>query len=385
MLLDMSIELHTDHPGGNGLLMEVEGGDPPVVRFAAEPKNCPEALWFHFRLTGLDGQAVRIVLANPEQTLGGGDWSTNRLVWRGDGGRWQRTSCPAAIHTPSGRTEWAWLLEGCGESVEVAACYPYQPADLQETLSDLDGLFKSECIGISGRNNRVIRIYNRSNDAGRPAVYLTARNHAGEVPGSWVLDGLLRAAAENDQIRNGLTIWAMPFVDIDDVVEGSYGKDPYPHDCNRSWGPGVAARPEVRAAAEDLHTLIRQTRVAFFCDLHAPSHREQNVYVPLRGWDQDSVVSQQARCFADQFAAHCPDHLRSERPHVTPPKGHSRHQGLSASRWARDVMGLDAACLEISYQGMGGTVFTPEEYHRLGRALLETLYDWARGQKGADL
>ncbi len=384
MLIGMAIELHTDHGGGNGWLLDISDTDAAQVRFAAEPRNCPEALWFHIRLTGLAGRSIRVILANPEQTLGGADWSGNRPAVRIDAGRWHRGHCPVPVTTPGGRTEWAWQLEPGAETIELAACFPYQPADLQQTLVELEGAFRTELLGLTGANRRIVRVYNRPADRSHPSVYLTARNHAGETPGSWVLDGLLRAVAGDTRLREGLTVWAAPFVDLDDVVEGSYGKDPWPHDCNRSWGPGVPARAEVRAVFEDIHRLHGRSDLAFFCDLHAPSHRERNVYVPLRGWDQDSVVSEQARRFAESFAAHCPSDLRSVQPHVTPPRGHSRHAGLSASRWARDVLGVDAACLETSYQGLGGKIFSVADYRRLGAALAETLYDWTRRRIDAD-
>ena len=85
----MSIGWQTGFPGGNGLLLEADESPPrPVLRFAAEAKNCPQALWFHFRVAGLSGRGATLVLANPEQTLGGTDWSTNRPVVRADGRPW---------------------------------------------------------------------------------------------------------------------------------------------------------------------------------------------------------------------------------------------------------------------------------------------------------
>jgi len=373
----MAVSMRTDFPGGNGLLLSVdESPGRPVVRFAAEPRNCPQALWFHFQLTGLGGRAVRVVLANPEQTLGGVDWSGNCPVLRQESQPWQRIGRPQKLQTPGGRVEWAWDIDAAGDAIELAFCYPYQPADLAATLEELSGAFKTEFVGLTLAGRSLIRVFNRLAQPHRPAVMLTARHHGGEVPGSWVLDGLLRHVAANGALRE-ITWWAIPFVDLDDVVSGSYGKDPFPHDCNRSYGPSAPRRPEAGAVIAEARRLKSQAASLFFVDLHGPSHAERAVYLPARSWEPGAPINPIAHEFAERFQSATPEDIRSPVAFVTPrPGSNSRYPGLPASRWARSGLKVDSITLETSYQGNQHRDYTIEDYRRLGATLAETVAEW---------
>lgn len=375
----MTVTFRTDFPGGNGLLLEsAANGEKTQVRFAAEPKNCPEAMWFYIRLAGLAGRATRLTLANPEQTLGGVNWSGNRPVFRrlidGAWTPWGRTSPPQAVAV-DGRVEWAWELPPAAE-LEWAHCYPYLPTDLDATLAELSGAFKSTMLGLTYANRPLPRVFNRLAQKERPAVFITARHHAGETPGSWVLDGLLRQVAAQPRLQ-AIVWWAVPFVDLDDVLIGSFGKDPYPHDCNRAYGHAGPRRPEAAAVWADVQRLKDASSKLLFLDLHAPSHFEQTVYVPRRGWDPEAPISPIAEDFANRYNQAQPEDIRSPVAHITPAaSSESRHSGYSASRWASEIMGLEAVTIETSYQGNGRKAYEIDDYRRLGAALADVAGDW---------
>ncbi|HUT61192.1 MAG TPA: M14-type cytosolic carboxypeptidase [Phycisphaerae bacterium] len=372
----MELAFQSDFPGGNGLALGVEeSAERVTVRFAAEPKNCPEAMWFHFRVAGLAGRPVRCILANPEQTLGGWDWSKNRPVQRPAGGAWSRSGAAQRIDAAGGRVEWAWDIGGGAEHIEVAHCFPYQPADMEATLREIGGAFQTAMIGVSSKGRPMIRIYSTMPEAAKPAVLLLARNHAGETPGSWVLDGALRHVAASEALRNAVTWWAVPFVDLDDVVEGSYGKDPWPHDCNRSYGNGK--RPETIAVVADGARLAKASRRLFVADLHAPAHAERQCYVPTRGWEPNSPTNPIAEEFGQRLNAAVPEDIRSSTATITPPGGaNTRYEGPSACRWATERLGQQGVTIEISYQGTESADYGIGDYHRIGAALAETLAAW---------
>ena len=375
----MTTSWSTDFPGGNGVLLEAdESGDVPVLRFAAEPKNCPQALWFHFRVFAAGRHGLRVVLTNPEQTLGGWNWSDNCLVWRGGQSSWRRTGAPERIDTPGGRVEWAWQIDARGDVVEVAHCFPYQLEDLAATLVTLDGAHNSTMIGVTLGGRPLMRTFNCLPSSERPGVFLAARHHAGETPGSWVLDGLLRHVAGARRLRDQITWWAVPFVNLDDVLAGSYGKNPWPHDCNRAYGPPAPRRPEIGAVMADAGRLKTGSARMFFADIHAPGHAERANYVPLRGWDEDSPVNPIGEEFANAFRRACPEDIRSPKAHITPAPSASLCGGMSSRSWAQEVLGVEAVSLEISYQGNGSKYYTIKDYHRLGVALAETIAEWFR-------
>ncbi len=380
----MSIELRSDFPGGNGLAVEIIDHDLPVVRFAAEPRNCPQPMWFHIRLQGLGGRSIRCALANAEQTLGGWDWSTNRPVWRvADTGQWHRADPPEKYPAPGGRIEWAWTVPNPGDAdaVEFAHCYPYQPADFRRTLSELPDGLEEIFLGLSSRGRIMSAFATHAPDAApRPAALVIARQHAGEVPGSWVADGLLRHVMHAG-LHEAIQWVLVPFVNFDDVVEGSYGKDPWPHDCNRAWGG--AFRPEVGAVMELAYRLSSgPAGLKFLADLHAPNHRERANYIPVRGWTIGSTMNPIAREFGDKLRASTPEDIRSPIAHVTPEQTNPRrYPGETATTWARETLGVDGACIETSYQGTERRAYVIEDYRRFGSVVAETIAEWVHQRR----
>lgn len=383
----MGIEFSTDFPGGNGLCLGIREGnteEPVTVRFAAEPKNCPIALWFHFRVTGLAGRTLRLILANPEQTLGGLDWSKNKPVYRSPDTKWQRTDKPIAIATSGGRTEWAYDLPKAQDAVEFAFCFPYQGEDFEAAISEIGDSFHTEEIGISPHGRRILRVRNKYRASDLPGVFLTARHHAGETPGSWVLEGLLRYVARSPKLRESVAWWAVPFVSIDDVVEGSYGKDPWPWDINRAYMHVGLKRPEARAVAVDVRRWAKECKPLLFIDLHAPGHRERENYVniPL---EDDEVFEQSpgAKPFAQAYLAQMPEDIRSSCAWKKRTSKVTRYEGLSSSAWARKELSIDAFTIETSYQGNEKVDYTIADYQRMGSALAETIFQTARKTLGA--
>ena len=102
---------------------------------------------------------------------------------------------------------------------------------------------------------------------GSRSILLTARNHACESTGSYVLEGVLQELCEHpiDDTR----IFCVPFVDYDGVIDGDQGKARAPHDHNRDYkGDTPHIYPEVIA--------ILQYADTYGChygfDFHSPWH-----------------------------------------------------------------------------------------------------------------
>jgi hypothetical protein len=257
---------------------------------------------------------------------------------------------------------------------ELAHCYPYQLSDLDATLAELETEWIRETIGVTLNGRPLAALFSEQPRGNKPVVLLTARQHAGETPGSWVLDGLLRALDADADLRRRVAWAAVPMVDLDDVVEGSYGKDPHPHDCNRAYG--VIRRPEAGAVMNECYRL-RGLGLALMCDLHAPSHRERRSYIPIRGWSKDATINPIAEEFAERLHAAIPDPLRSSIAHVLPPTtARSRYPGTSASRWLTEALETDGVCVETSYHGTESRDYTIDDFRRIGQSLGETAAAW---------
>lgn len=66
---------------------------------------------------------------------------------------------------------------------------------------------------------------------------MTARHHACESTGNYVLEGVLEELIKS--LPNNLSVMCVPFVDYDGVVNGDQGKNRFQHDHNRDYDKNV--------------------------------------------------------------------------------------------------------------------------------------------------
>jgi hypothetical protein len=283
----LAVEVRTDLPYGNaGEVSVIELDGRTEVHFCPDPHGGPECLWFCFRLVWQGAQEkVQLVLEHVDNMLGGHEPQSMRPVicWSGgqaeEAGAWQRLGKGQVMERPDGQRRVAWELnppQGQGGALfaDVAYCYPYGPPDVEALVQEAGGYWRVDSIGLSQGGRPLLRL---SNDYGqadgqRPGLYLMARQHSGETPGSWVLDGFLRAvAALGDQAP---LVWAVPLTNVDGVLGGDYGKDNYPYDLNRAWGR-PPMRHEVLVLQSDIRRWTERCRPALVLDMHAPGACER--------------------------------------------------------------------------------------------------------------
>ena len=137
----------------------------------------------------------------------------------------------------------------------------YTPSRLYKLVEDLGLKTEPVCKTLKGRDVPCIKIGNGSKN-----VILSSRHHACESSGSYVLEGMIREYAENPIEDTSLFI--VPIVDYDGVVEGEHGKDRDPHDHNRDYIED-SIFPETRAIMD----YAKDKDITYAIDFHAPSHR----------------------------------------------------------------------------------------------------------------
>ena len=102
---------------------------------------------------------------------------------------------------------------------------------------------------------------------GNKNIILTARHHACESTGSYVLEGVLR-----ELIRNPIEdtrVLCVPFVDYDGVVDGDQGKARLPHDHNRDYSADNSIYPETAA----IKMYVNENGCHYGFDFHSPWHK----------------------------------------------------------------------------------------------------------------
>jgi len=168
--------------------------------------------------------------------------------------------------------EWNWL--NCGDEssftyrfgeneskVYFAHSLLYHPERFS-TLCERLGLEEKElCKSRAGRSVPCLKL-----GEGKTSIILTARHHACESTGNYVIEGILEEISSSPIPDSRILI--VPFVDYDGVVEGDQGKCRSPHDHNRDYTENPIY-PETKAILDYAN--------AFGCnygsDFHSPWHR----------------------------------------------------------------------------------------------------------------
>jgi hypothetical protein len=363
--------LDTRIPYGNACDVSVTSRqDGWTVAFAADPHGGPETLWFGFRLRHEEGAGtpigkVRLMLKHFGNMLGGRRAEDLRPVARLAGGDWERMEAGCTESLPDGRTDASWTFEVPVPYVDIALCYPYGVPEVEALVRQTGGYWRADTIGVSQAGRPLVRLSNGPGAPGsdRPGLYVIARQHSGETPGSWVLDGLLRQIAS--QGEKAPLVWAVPLTNIDGVEQGDYGKDNFPYDLNRAWGR-PAMRHENLVFQQDGDRWRRRCRPALAMDFHAPGVCETDgcyCYLPRPG----TFPAQQddAKEWTDRLA----EALSCEYAAA------SFHRVVNyASRWETPTFSLYFAglgacglCMEIPYSQIGQKVLTRQEYAEIGR------------------
>ena len=310
---------------------------------------------------------------NAQNCLGVGDGKKVRPVWREGNGAWQRVVRVDARRGALASLEVAWKLIFRVGRGEVAFTYPYEPADLEAALK-ANPAWRRQVIGVTGAG-RPLEALSLGGFPAQRGLFVVARQHCGETPGAWVLDGLLRAA----RAQRDFCVIAVPAVDLDGALGGDYGKDKFPQDFNRAWSNANAMRPETLA----IRRLMLRWRAAggtpLALDLHAPGacEREGPYFYVSRALPEPSAALQP---FIVRAYALLPKALRGPREKFARFADYPTRwpMTLSFSDSAATELKWPAASMETPYQGNGNRYYSMADYRAIGRALWKAAVETAR-------
>ncbi|MBI5821482.1 MAG: hypothetical protein HZA88_21145 [Verrucomicrobia bacterium] len=375
---DPDVIVRTDIPFGNAANVRVQkDGAVTEVRFTPDPHGGPECLWFCFRVCRphSNGSAlgqVRLVLECPETMLGGGRPADFRPVFRPADGDWERTGAPDLIELPDGRRQAAWVLNVAKASLDFAFAFPYGRDEVDRLVKQTGRYWRVDTLGVSQGGRPLLRL---SNDYGvakgdRPGLYLMARQHSGEVSGSWVLDGVLRRFAELGDAAP--LVWAVPLANIDGVEQGDYGKDNFPYDLNRAWG-NPPMRHETLVLQQDMRRWSRRCRPLAGFDFHAPGASDADgVFAFVHNSEGLPEVTKQAPLWAGVAGESLGSEFASAK-FVRSGDYNSRWNTPRFTGFCQEGMKIPGVSFETPYGVIHKTVMTREKYQEVGRRIADAL------------
>lgn len=258
----MPARVDIDFPGGSIDVVKVPARGP--IELALRTDTASDfRQWFAFRIEGA-ARPRDLVITNASGSSFPSGWPGYRAMATTDGTRWRRV--------PTSYDGESLAIRHAGAA--PAALYAYFATYPVSRLDRLLGrIGRRRHVGLAvagetvmGRSIPVVRC-----GEGEMPIWLLGRQHPGEVPASFLMEGFLeRLASENDEavsiLLDRATVYAAPFVDQDGAELGNMRTNAAGTNLNRAWDdPDPETAPEVAAVLN----AIEESGVGLFLDVHA--------------------------------------------------------------------------------------------------------------------
>lgn len=239
--------------------------------------------YYSFKILGRADEPTEFRFLDAQLATWEAAWFVEQPVVSEDGGRtWHRI--PEAFYTGffyrfryTPRTDEAW----------IATLPPYQFSRWLERAAELEAAdqtgLRLDVLGSSRDGRPLHRLtIGEPDDDTRPSIWIVARQHADEMPGSWMaegfLDWLLADGPAARSLRERLTVHLVPFMNPDGAVRGYQRLNTAGLDLNRVWdAPDPATAPTVAATRQAMRADDEDgSPVVLFLDLHGDPGNRKN-------------------------------------------------------------------------------------------------------------
>ncbi|NQU41088.1 MAG: hypothetical protein HQ523_14145 [Lentisphaerae bacterium] len=370
----MSLRVDSRFASGSVAAVRIAEHDADTtVHFAASPGGASESLWFHFRVTESapdhpHPESITLALSFVRNLTGCDAPAALRPVYRGENQGWNRAKAGQLSIADDGQPCVSWTLPYPAPSIDVALCYPYGTTELNTLVRKSKAYWTSGVIGLSQGGRPIHRLSNSLDrePTSRPGIFMVARQHAGETPGSWVLDGILDHFSRTQE--NRILVWAVPMVDVGGIEHGQYGRDGFSFDLDHSWGT-PPLRHETRVIQDDMNEWRSRCQPVLVLDLQATGgSASEGVVVRMPPLDEESAAARDSEKWANVFGEALSKEYAAAEFRLPPaPIHHSA--GLTLGAYARETLGVGALVIEAPYALCGKTVMTPKQYREVGRRI----------------
>jgi hypothetical protein len=394
----MAIIIDTDFPGGGARDIRIEAGrtenEDALISFSSPTDGAlfGETLWFAFRIRGAAGKRLAFIQRDMTHTLGGQNYAFVRPVVReGKGDAYRRVPEADTFFIPDPISFTFRMTPQSGETY-VFFCFPYQYEDLKNFAAGFPALKTVYLCKTSEGRDYPALIAGDDGGKDKKLLVASARQHSGETPGSFVLEGFIRAYFGNDEgakkLREKTVLIVLPMVNLDGVEEGRYGKNAPPEDFNRAWCTRTC-RGEIRAFLDLLEEKLKIYRSGFYIDFHAPGPEARSYVVPgyariagKDGWKRINL-------FIDLLEELTQDRAPYRRIDIAP--DYINWSGDNYRLTSRDAFienfGFDGVSLETSYHlDHTGKPLYPEDWRYAGTKVVEAVRRvWFEGYDRPDV
>ncbi len=374
-----TLSLQTDFEGASvGEWQQTADG---VVEFSILADNdgtSSHQRWYSFRLEGAAGTEVTLRITNAGRTNASGAWRFNApAVSHDDGETWNRIE---DTRYRDGVFEFTYTPETDSDWLALVPVYNFSRwLNLLETIDSHPRVPEIEIIAESLDGNPVHLVTIADNDVPRSekqSVWVVARQHPGETPSSWMVEGLIDWLLSDDPQAAALlercSFHIIGFINPDGVIRGNFRTNGAGLNLNRQWLEPDANAPTISGAIDRMieHQEAHDD-ILFFSDKHAHSSIRENFFYYNGAQATSDELYEEMLAFKRAFNEINPDFTaRGGRD--------GGIAGTTAKAWGYRVLRTHSVTFEASYQDINygpndGRYMTVAQYKDLGADFGKTI------------
>ena len=342
------MQIHQNFTGGNICLKERKGNK---VFLGNELRDTTHD-WFYWAFCVEDAQGQTLTF----------QFTPNRLGYFG----------PAVSYDLE---NWHWLDSAEGDSftytfgenedkVYFAHNMLYHPKRFLRFAAQRGLQVGTLCTGYKGSDIPCVRF-----GSGKRSVILTARHHACESTGNYVLEGVLSALL--DEPIADTTVFCVPFVDYEGVIRGDQGKGRDPRDHNRDYD---AQQPCIYPECAAIKTYALENGCHYGFDFHSPWHKgneNDNVFIVQNSIPKLPKLNRFAQLLEDSMTEKA---MRYWAKNDYPPQYDWNFDGPQFGNFMTKLPENQVAfTLETAYFGTEANKVSQENLLELGRCFVSAL------------
>lgn len=276
------ITFNSDFECGNGQGFQLIGENHYQVEFDPET-NAKDSQWFYFEVNGAAGKLLTFDLLEVDKTNVPKHWKTAVPVYSNDlGTTWERLTTTSLVNDST----FTFSHEFTTDTVRLAFHDPYTVTRVESKIAGWkqSHYCTAEIIGESVEKRPLTHLTITDvsiPNEGKVGVWVIARQHAAEVTGSYVMEGMVDYLLSDDPgaklLRTKTVFNVIPMVNPDGVYAGNYRQNVNGINLNRVWN-GTASftkSPEVAYVQKAIKEWVDGgNNYTYFFDLHSTSGTE---------------------------------------------------------------------------------------------------------------
>ncbi len=343
----------TDFEGANLKVLSCEEGKAQIE---VELRDTTED-WFYwcFKVEGANGKTVTFEFPNNNRVgYYGAAVSHDFKNWH-----WQYDD---ACHNGNSFT---YTFGNDETEVYFAHDFCYRPQRFFEFARENNIKIKTLCKSEKGRD-----VPFTDTETGEKIIMLTARHHACESTGSYILEGVLKELL-SDPFFSEYRIICVPMVDYDGVCDGDQGKSRAPFDHNRDYKLGESARYNT---VKEIRRIGDGGKVQFSFDFHSPWHlggENDLLYVPIKKYEKIKEITRFSKLFEAENSEDAFLHFSNDN--MMPDVSWNTANDPTNSTFFTNIGAELAFTLETPYFKVSDVAFSAERAINSGKAFVRAL------------